>query len=125
MALKAMGESLERLCAEAKNHLGMHYVGSFNDLNSGAADDLEERIKEEKVQSKRSASVGPEQKFVGGKSKQADLHSVNRSLGGKRADWNYDLSTPSHSPDSLNDIFFQAQEREKEKEAKFPFCLQK
>jgi hypothetical protein len=118
MALKAMGESLERLCAEAKNHLGLHYVGSFNDLNSGAADDLEERVKEEKARSKRSVSVVPKQKFVGGTSKQADLHSVNRSSGGMRADWNYDLSTPSHSPDSLNDIFFQAQERQQEKEAK-------
>lgn len=74
-------------------------------------------MRERAERSKQSASEGTPEKqhegqrqFEGVTSKMSDLHWVNKSVGGKRADWNYDISHPSHSPESINDIMFKHQE---------------
>ena len=116
--IKAVSDSMERFCDEAKANLGLRYIGSFNDLNSLAGDDMGELLKEEraaKLQGSQRSTVGKESvgnEHYEGKSRNSDLHLVNKSVKGKRADWLYDLSTPSHSPESLSEILFQHQEKE-------------
>ena len=103
--IKGLKDSLERLCEENKAHLGLHYVGSFNELNSCSADDLESIVKEER--SKRSQSAGgggsmskasslhEQEQYEGAMSKQADIHEVNKSQHGQnRATWNAVPHTP-------------------------------
>ncbi|GIL85712.1 hypothetical protein Vretimale_13180 [Volvox reticuliferus] len=109
----------DMLSAAVRGHTGLHYVPSFNDFVSGAADDVE-AMELTRDQEPRAIPGSNITKAISNKtddlpamtSTVGDIHKVNRPVLSGRADWIIDNARGGRHAPSVWQFILQSQGKE-------------
>ncbi|GLC40934.1 hypothetical protein PLESTB_000965100 [Pleodorina starrii] len=112
----------DMLTSAIRGHTGLHYVPSFNDFVSGAADDVEDmelRRDQESRAPPASASVNAPKPMSNKTddlpamtSMVGDIHKVNRPIPERRADWLIDNARGGRHAPSVWQYILSSQNKE-------------
>ncbi|EFJ52830.1 hypothetical protein VOLCADRAFT_86192 [Volvox carteri f. nagariensis] len=111
----------DMLSSAVRGHTGLHYVPSFNDFVSGAADDVEAMELQRDQQTRMTPLTSDAPKPVSNKTDDlpamtstiGDIHKVNRPILSGRADWIMDNARGGRHAPSVWQYILSSQNKEK------------